>query len=119
MLLDKAKKISYHYTSLKEYKNDFVFPYLKGADLKDEKRVATRIKTITRNLNLRLEIVAEKLRIEKKLSMYIVRQSFGNTSGDKIPIRCFKNCIAILRLQRRSIINRILCIRKPMMQRRR
>ncbi|KKN24958.1 hypothetical protein LCGC14_0889780, partial [marine sediment metagenome] len=67
--------------------NDVVFPYLKGTDLKDEKRVATRIKTITRNLNRRLQIVAEKLGIEKKLSMHIARHSFGNISGDKIPIQ--------------------------------
>lgn len=84
---EKAKKILENYVSLKKLKNDLVFPYLKGTDLKDEKRVATRIKTITRNLNRRLEIVAEKLGIEKKLSMHIARHSFGNISGDKIPIQ--------------------------------
>jgi len=84
---EKAKKILYPYMSVKKRKNDLVFPYLKGADLKDEKRVATRIKTITRNLNRRLEIVAEKLDIEKKLTMHIARHTFGNISGDKIPIQ--------------------------------
>lgn len=84
---EKAKKILYQYMSLKKGKNDLVFPYLKGTDLKDEKRVATRIKTITRNLNRRLQIVAEKLGIEKKLSMHIARHSFGSISGDKIPIQ--------------------------------
>ncbi|HDZ13780.1 MAG TPA: recombinase [Pricia sp.] len=84
---EKANKILYQYTPLKKRKNDVVFPYLKGTDLKDEKRVATRIKTITRNLNRRLQIVAEKLGIEKKLSMHIARHSFGNISGDKIPIQ--------------------------------
>lgn len=84
---DKAKNLLNQYTSLKQHKNDFVFPYLKGTNVKDERKVATRIKTITRSLNRRLEIVAEKLGIEKKLSMHIARHSFGNISGDKIPIQ--------------------------------
>ncbi|WP_249356632.1 tyrosine-type recombinase/integrase [Maribacter sp. ACAM166] len=49
--------------------------------------MATRVKTVNRNLNRRLEIVAEKLGIDKKLSMHIARHSFGNISGDKIPIQ--------------------------------
>lgn len=84
---DKAKNILHSYKPQKEHKNDLIFPYLKGADLKDEKRVATRIKTTTRNLNRRLELVAEKLGIEKKLSMHIARHTFGNISGDRIPIQ--------------------------------
>ncbi len=84
---EKAKKILHHYMSGKKSESDLVFPYLKGTDLTDEKRVATRIKTINRNLNRRLEIVAEKLGIEKKLSMHIARHSFGNISGDLIPIQ--------------------------------
>ncbi|MEZ4970417.1 MAG: site-specific integrase [Flavobacteriaceae bacterium] len=84
---DKAKRILHPYISTKNHKNDLVFPYLKGINLGDEKLIATRVKTITRNLNRRLEIVAEKLGIEKKLSMHIARHSFGNISGDKIPIQ--------------------------------
>lgn len=84
---DKAKRILYPYISVKEFKNDLVFPYLKGINLKDEKQVSTRVKTITRSLNRRLVIVAEKLGIEKRLSMHIARHSFGNISGDKIPIQ--------------------------------
>tara|TARA_R110002049_G_scaffold125135_1_gene280750 strand:+ start:5913 stop:7121 length:1209 start_codon:yes stop_codon:yes gene_type:complete len=84
---EKAKRLLYQYTSVQQHKNDLVFPYLKGTNLKDEKQVATRVKTTTRSLNRRLEIVAEKLSIEKKLSMHIARHSFGNISGDKIPIQ--------------------------------
>lgn len=84
---EKAKKILYQYLSVKKHKDDLVFPYLKGTDLKDEKRVATRVKTITRNLNRRMQIVAEKIGIEKRISMHIARHSFGNISGDKIPIQ--------------------------------
>jgi integrase len=64
-----------------------VFHFLEGTNLNDKKRVETRIKTITRNLNRRLSIVADKLQIDKKLSMHIARHSFGNISGDKIPIQ--------------------------------
>ncbi|MCM4152940.1 recombinase [Arenibacter sp. N53] len=84
---EKAKKLLYLYTSVQQHKNDLVFPYLKGTNLNDQKQVVTRVKTITRNLNRRLEMVAEKLGIEKKLSMHIARHSFGNISGDKIPIQ--------------------------------
>jgi integrase len=84
---EKVEKILDYYASKREKKDDLIFHYLKGTNLKDEKRLATRIKTINRNLNRRLEIVAEKLGIEKKLSMHIARHSFGNISGDKIPIQ--------------------------------
>ncbi len=84
---EKVKKILDYYAPSKKGKNDLIFHYLKGTNLKDEKHMATRIKTINRNLNRRLEIVAERLGIEKKLSMHIARHSFGNISGDKIPIQ--------------------------------
>lgn len=83
----KAQIILDRYKPSKKAKGSLVFSYLQGTNLKDEERVATRVKTITRNLNRRLEIVAEKLGIEKKLSMHIARHSFGNISGDKIPIQ--------------------------------
>ena len=84
---DKAQVILDGYKEEKQNKNDLVFPELRGTNFKDEKALTTRIKTATRNFNRRLEIVAEKLDIEKKLSMHIARHSFGNISGDKIPIQ--------------------------------
>ncbi|MGB3143195.1 MAG: site-specific integrase [Maribacter sp.] len=83
----KAKKILGYHAEFKKNKSGLVFPYLVGTDMKDEKRVATRVKTITRNLNRHLKNIAEKLEIEKKLSMHIARHTFGNISGDKIPIQ--------------------------------
>lgn len=65
----------------------YIFKELEGIDEKDDKLLRTRIKTATRNFNRRLEIVAEKAGIDKKLSMHIARHSFGNISGDKIPIQ--------------------------------
>ncbi|NYJ28124.1 site-specific integrase [Allomuricauda sp. ARW1Y1] len=83
---DKAKKILDEYAASRKSKDDFIFPYLDESDFKNEKKLAIRIKTITRNLNRRLELVAEKLGIDKKLSMHIARHSFGNISGDRIPL---------------------------------
>ncbi|MGH1387851.1 phage integrase SAM-like domain-containing protein [Kordia sp.] len=66
---------------------DLVFPELQEVNFKDLKRLQIRIKTITRNLNRRLEMVAEKVEIDKKMTMHIARHSFGNISGDSIPIQ--------------------------------
>ena len=84
---DKAQHILNQYKRSNSPKDGLVFPYLKDGNLSNQKQLATRIKTTTRNLNRRLEIVAEKLGIEKSLSMHIARHSFGNISGDKIPIQ--------------------------------
>lgn len=65
----------------------FLFKELEGVDFNDKRFLRTRIKTATRNFNRRLEIVAEKAGIDKKMSMHIARHSFGNISGDKIPIQ--------------------------------
>lgn len=65
----------------------FLFKGLEGIDFSNDKLLRTRIKTVTRNFNRRLEMVAEKAGINKKLSMHIARHSFGNISGDKIPIQ--------------------------------
>lgn len=65
----------------------YVFKELENINLKDKRALRSRIKSVTRNFNRRLEFVAEKAGIEKKLTMHIARHSFGNISGDKIPIR--------------------------------
>ncbi|MEL0650749.1 site-specific integrase [Algibacter sp. TI.3.09] len=65
----------------------YLFKELEGINLNDKKRVRTRIKTATRNFNRRLELVALQAGIDKKMSMHIARHSFGNISGDKIPIQ--------------------------------
>ncbi|MCB0451175.1 MAG: tyrosine-type recombinase/integrase, partial [Confluentibacter sp.] len=84
---EKAKIILEQYEEFSLCKEDLIFPYLKGTNFKDSKEVLTRIKTATRTINRRLEIVAKTLKIDKKLSMHIARHSFGNISGDKIPIQ--------------------------------
>ena len=65
----------------------FLFKEMESIDINNSRLFRTRIKTVTRNFNRRLEIVAEKVGIDKKMSMHIARHSFGNISGDKIPIQ--------------------------------
>lgn len=72
----------------KEDRNsDLVFKELRMVNFNDPRQLRTRIKTATRNFNRRLSMIAERVGIEKKLSMHIARHSFGNISGNKIPIQ--------------------------------
>ena len=83
----KAQEILNKYSVIRTVDSDLVFPELRGIDLSDEIMVRTRIKTVTRNFNRQLGRIAKKLDIEKKLTMHIARHSFGNISGDRIPIQ--------------------------------
>jgi len=84
---EKALGILKVYKSKDAQKTDLVFPELQKTDFKDLQKVEERVKSVTRNLNRRLEIVAGKVGIDKKMTMHIARHSFGNISGDKIPIQ--------------------------------
>lgn len=83
----KALEILDIYITYKASEEDFVFPQLKGTNLNDSRAVITRLQSINRNLNRRLTEAAKTLKIDKKLTMHIARHSFGNLSGDKIPIQ--------------------------------
>jgi len=67
--------------------NDLLFPFLKHTNLKNSKEVSVRTQSVTRNLNRALKRTAIQLGIKKNISMHIARHSFGNLSGDKIPIQ--------------------------------
>ena len=70
----------------KEYKT--VFPELdKVDDLTDTYEVQRITSYATKRLNKALKEVAEKTEIDKPLTMHIARHTFGNISGDKIPIQ--------------------------------
>lgn len=83
---DKAKVILDQYRHFR-HSGGLVFPFLDGADLRDAREVSIRTQSITRNLNRRLKSAAKLLGISKKMSMHIARHSFGNISGDTIPIQ--------------------------------
>ena len=83
---EKAKKIFAVYRKL-QTDNDLIFPYLGNIDLKNQEEVSVRTQSVTRNLNRALKRASIQLGIKKNMSMQIARHSFGNISGDKIPIQ--------------------------------
>ncbi|MCB0518082.1 MAG: tyrosine-type recombinase/integrase [Lewinellaceae bacterium] len=84
---EKAKAILSQYRHLKKNDHDLVFSDLKGFDL-DNKMVAQKqIKNVIRRLNFWLKKIAKEANIKKPLTMHIARHSFGNISGDRIPVQ--------------------------------
>ncbi len=84
---DKATAI------LKQYKrkapvHNLVFPDLEIIeDMSDTYTIQKRIAYEIMKLNAALEDVAKEVKITKPLTMHIARHTFGNISGDKIPIQ--------------------------------
>src|SRR5690606_35809824 len=84
---EKALKIMEEYKAAKD-KTDLVFPELKGLkNLDDPYAVQVRIKTKLGPINKNLKEVAKKAKVNKTISMHISRHTFGNLSGDKIPVQ--------------------------------
>jgi integrase/recombinase XerD len=84
---EKAQRILDQYADQKD-DTDLVFPELKGLEsLNDPYLVQMRIKTKLRSVNDDLKNVAKLAGITKKISMHISRHTFGNISGDTIPIQ--------------------------------
>lgn len=75
------------YEDDRKHEGDFIFPEIKTADEKDPKDVYNKVKTANKKVNKYLVQIAEKAGLTKKLTMHIARHSFGNISGDKIPIQ--------------------------------
>lgn len=86
-LPNKVLPIVEKYKKEKLNNNDFIFPELKKANFKSDKDVLAKTKTANKKFNKYLVQVAEKAEINKKLTMHIARHTFGNISGDKIPIQ--------------------------------
>lgn len=84
---DKALKILAQYKGNQD-ETDLVFPELKGLPgLDDNYAVQVRIKTKIGPINRDLKEVAKKANVSKTISMHISRHTFGNLSGDKIPVQ--------------------------------
>lgn len=84
---DKALAIFDFYKAETEYKKDFIFPDLKKANQNDLKDMNRKIGTASKKFNKYLERIGKAAKIEKKITNHIARHSFGNISGDKIPIQ--------------------------------
>jgi len=86
-LPEKVTKILEGYKGQKHAHN-LVFPDLEMLpDINDAYAVEKRIKATNAKLNPALNDIAKKAGITKKLTMHIARHTFGNISGDKIPIQ--------------------------------
>ena len=84
---EKASKILAQYEPDRTSNEDFVFPELRKANLKSPYDIRLKTKNGNRNINKYLGQVAEKIELDKPLTMHIARHTFGNISGDKIPIQ--------------------------------
>lgn len=86
-LPEKAQRILNQYKLQKEKDTDTVFPELRDVDFKDKKDVYKRINNAVKKFNKHLEEVAKKVGITKPITMHISRHTFGNISGENIPIQ--------------------------------
>ncbi|WP_421825934.1 phage integrase SAM-like domain-containing protein [Larkinella sp.] len=69
-------------------KHDLVFPDLQELDDFDNRfEVQRKISFAVKRLDRNLQEIARFAGINKKLTMHIARHTFGNLSGDKIPIQ--------------------------------
>lgn len=84
---DKALSILEQYKRV-DCKHNLVFPDLEQIeDLKDSYKVQKRIAVVVRQLGIDLGEIATQMELSKPLTPHIARHTFGNISGDKIPIQ--------------------------------
>ena len=86
-LTSKVLAIIENYVVWKENADDYVFPYLKKANPNSAEDLDRKIRNATHVINKHLGRIAKKANIEKKLTTHIARHTFGNLSGDKIPVQ--------------------------------
>ncbi len=84
---EKVANILNFYLKDKQSDTDFIFAELKQANLKDLEDVNRKIGTAVKKFNKYMKQISEKAKINKKITMHIARHTFGNISGDKIPIQ--------------------------------
>jgi site-specific recombinase XerD len=84
---DKARNILNKYEPQKD-STGYVFSHLKSVyDGSNLFEVQKKISNATKTIDEALTKIAKILGIQKKLTMHIARHTFGNLSGDKIPIQ--------------------------------
>ncbi|MBI2722032.1 MAG: tyrosine-type recombinase/integrase [Bacteroidetes bacterium] len=86
-LVDRAKKILKYYEKYKDENKGYIFPEMSKANLDDPKDINIKLKNAIRIYNVWLKELAEEAGIKKSLNNHLARHTFGNLSGDKIPIQ--------------------------------
>lgn len=86
-LVERAKRILKYYEKYKEENKGYIFPEMSKANLDDPKDVKIKIKNAIRIYNVWLKELAKEAKIKKSLNNHLARHTFGNLSGDKIPIQ--------------------------------
>ncbi|SDM48607.1 site-specific integrase [Kriegella aquimaris] len=86
-LPNKLLPILQQYVVDKVNDTDFIFPEMKKANMESMQDIFAKTKTATKKFNKYLKSIAQKAKMDKKLTMHIARHSFGNIAGDKIPIQ--------------------------------
>ncbi|MBO9637228.1 MAG: site-specific integrase [Siphonobacter aquaeclarae] len=85
-VVEKAMRIIEQYP--KNSTHDLVFPELqKLINFDDQYEVQRAIASAVKRIDVHLRQIAKKIGIKKSLTMHIARHTFGNISGDKIPIQ--------------------------------
>jgi site-specific recombinase XerD len=68
--------------------HNLVFPELEVVkDPNDKYMIQKKTSEAVSRLNKQLKKITPAIGIEKKVSMHIARHTFGNISGDKIPVQ--------------------------------
>lgn len=83
---DKLRKILNEYNENDHAPAQYIFPELHNTP-ENPKDILRITKAANKRLNRFLKKIADKANISKKLSMHVARHSFGNISGDKIPLQ--------------------------------
>lgn len=97
---EKAMAIFERYKKDGLKESGLIFPDLEGANLSDKFETQRAIASRTNAINTLLRTkVAPACEIDKTLTMHIARHTFGNLSGDKIPVQMLQ------KLYRHSSIN--------------
>ena len=86
-LADKALAIIELYKKKRKAGENYVFPELNNCIDGDERDMIRKINTATKKFNKWLAKMATELEIDKKITCHVARHTFGNLSGDKIPIQ--------------------------------
>jgi integrase len=85
---EKAMRIVRYYMAQGINKNNLLFPLLNHVDdFSNKYDLQRKIKHTIKRMDQALERIRIATGIEKKLSMHISRHTFGNISGDQIPLR--------------------------------